>query len=85
MARTIRILGGGPLVGKTFYGELVAARKRAAEVELDVLVPFGRVPLLFDTETGALVVNESDQTDLLRVDAADLPRFQEQHLLMRGV
>lgn len=79
--RTIKFLGGGPLTGRTFYGELVEARKQAAEVDLDdPSLGLG----LFDTETGMLVVNESDQTDLLRVDPHDLPRFQEEHCLLRN-
>lgn len=83
MGRTIKFLGSGPLAGETFYGMVAAVRKRAAEVELDVPAPFN-LPLLFDSETGMLVVNEADQTDLVRVDPHDLPKFQDDHCRLRN-
>lgn len=67
--KTIKVIGGGPLVGRTFYGEKVDETADQITVKLDELIHPQEKPhtvFHFSTQTGYLKV-AGGETDLLRV------------------
>jgi hypothetical protein len=67
--KTIKVIGGGPLVGRTFYGEKVDQTETEVVLSLDELIHPQEKPrqvFRFNTQTGYLKV-PGGETDLLRV------------------
>lgn len=67
---TIKVVGGGPLVGRTFYGEKVDQTETEVVLTLDELIHPQEKPrqvFRFSVSTGYLKVPHGE-CDLLRLD-----------------
>lgn len=73
---TIKINGGGPLVGKTFYAVADGPLDGTNILELDSPPFQGESALffVFSCTTGYMIMN-GFEIDLLRVDASDLAKL----------
>jgi hypothetical protein len=73
MANTIKIVGAGPLHGRTFYGTCGGPVAGYVRLILDEPGPDGFCHQFFSRESGFLCSPERDvETDLLRIDPDDM-------------
>ncbi len=73
MAKTVKLLGSGPLADKVFYAPHVATLKESGQVILQLDEPWGDSPyigaiidhVIMNIETGCLELEPGHQTDLI--------------------
>lgn len=90
MSQKVKIIGSGPLAGFNMGGTLTGVsigNGRRVSINFDDFLYFDDryfLSLMFSADSGCLGLRKGVETDILRVEAVDVPRLDEFIFSMQG-